>query len=110
MGHPALRPNSLARLHQPAACGHRTTDTTESTDGTESVPSSPSVFQWCQGARRAFSGGDGKRSLLRYAFATASIHGIAATGHPVLRLNSLARIFKPLCEISPKGDEKNGKD
>jgi len=79
-GHPALRQHSLARIRQPAACEHRTTDTIESTDGTESVPSSPSVFQWCQGAWPTFNGGNEKRSLLRYALATASIYGICGHG------------------------------
>ena len=34
----------------------------------------PSVFQWCQGARRAFNGENDKRSLPCYALATASIY------------------------------------
>jgi hypothetical protein len=81
----AIRPCAQTRrreLYQPAACGHRTTDTVESTDCTESVPSSPSVFQWCQGARRAVNGGDDQRSLPRYALATVSVYGGCGCGPP----------------------------
>jgi hypothetical protein len=76
-GHPALRPNSLARaLPNTPFVGTGPLTPLKALIALIQWPSSPSVFQWCQGKWRAFNGGN-------------------AVGHPALRPHSLARTFNP---------------